>query len=62
VTHREKHPVDVDGCYNCRLLSVGVHTYDLRVYRDMGSSVTREREDSLRRFEAEHGYPAEKVV
>jgi len=61
MAHRDKHPVAVDGCYNCKLLTVGVQTYNLGVYREMGSTETKEREDSLRRFEEEHGYPAERA-
>jgi len=59
--HRDKHPTPVDGCYNCKLLGVGVHTYNLGVYREMGTTEVKEREDSLRRFEQERGYPAEKA-
>ena len=62
MTHVERHPQLVEGCYACQLSSVRFNgLYRLRLHREAGTTERGETEKSVRAFKSERGYWPEKA-
>jgi hypothetical protein len=57
MVHRDKHPENVDGCYNCKLLSLRFNGMcALAAQRDYGKTEREITKENIESFRERKGY------